>query len=191
MNINEEQAKLIFEAIEQFKVLYTMDTKEAYLLIRKLIEQYTHFPEYTKHLSCGSIKNCSMCCHDTILMGEVEAEFIKSYIKDNNIAFSKERVELQNSNVTLKWEDKACPMLKDLEDGNRLCSIYENRPLICRTHNSVSDPILCFRENGQNTKEASIIEMMALSFLAIDLKSKNIKNVMPKLISMNSILNEL
>jgi Fe-S-cluster containining protein len=192
MFINEEQAELIHERMELFGGLRLFHPNKAYDIIRDKIDEYISIPEYKKQITCGSVKNCSMCCHDTIPMGLVEGEIMKKYVITNNISYNKERVLLQNTGDNLKWEDRACPLLSDInEQGERLCTIYENRPLICRTHNSSSDPAICRRDTNETTIEVMITEAMALSFIAYDLKSNRKEGEAPELTNMHTILKQI
>jgi Fe-S-cluster containining protein len=192
MVLDDQQAELIHELMDQFNGLRLFHPNKAYEIIRDKIDGYLNIPEYKKQLSCGSVKNCSMCCHDTIPMGLVEGEVMKKFIIVNNIAYDKERVLLQSTGDKLKWEDRACPLLSDInEQGERLCSIYKDRPLICRTHNSSSDPAICKRDTEEVTIEVMIAEAMALSFIAYDLNSDRKEGEAPELTNMHTILKQI
>jgi Fe-S-cluster containining protein len=173
--------KELEECIEKMKVLTLYPDKEkAYLIIRDRIEEITQSQYYKSHVTCGSIKNCSFCCHDRIIMGKVEAKFIKNIIVENDIKFNVERAKKQSSGDKISWADKACPLLQDVnEQGERLCSIYENRPLICRTHNSVMNAIECNKEHTPNKTitEAKVAVLDAYSITAISLENKEGKSV--------------
>ncbi len=136
------------ESVEKLSVLLTEEPLKAYHILRNFVNEGINVPEFKERISCGSATNCSFCCHDRIDMGKVESEYIKSVIKAKNIIPNKDRIQKQNANTTIKWMDKACPLLLDEDDkGQRLCSIYEDRPLVCRTHNSTMDPEQCNKEN--------------------------------------------
>lgn len=182
----------IHENMENFKFLLFKQPVKAYLEIRNAIEVITAKGEYKKELSCGSVTNCSFCCHDRIDMGRVEAEYIKSVIKAKNIIPNKDRIKKQNSLAPVKWIDKACPMLLDEnENGQRLCSIYEERPLICRTHNSTQEPEKCKRESLDEVviRQAHISTLDALSFTSMMLGNGTaIKDPSNTIVAMHQIL---
>jgi Fe-S-cluster containining protein len=176
---------------EMQDILLDPNLNRAYLSIVRQIQYITQSDRYKSHTKCGGIKNCSFCCHDKILMGEFEANFIKKIIETEKPYYNKERVLKQNSGEELKWTDKACPMLQDLNsDGERLCSIYEHRPLICRTHNSVMDPKECNKENEPNKtiSEAKSAALDAFSFTAIMIGANSSRSNTPDLIGMHEIL---
>lgn len=189
MMYNDEQLEIIEEYIQRFDVLRHMPVRIAYDNIVMAVNKYIAEDAYKSKISCGSVKNCSMCCHDDIPMGLVEGDIIKQYVKDNNIQVNRERVLLQNSGEKITWMQQACPLLSDEdENGNRMCSIYDKRPLICRIHNSSSDPILCKRENNKHentTIEVLIMQAHALNFISYVLGT-NSNN--PQLTFMHEIL---
>jgi Fe-S-cluster containining protein len=156
------------------------DPKKAYLEIRRHLKKITSHEDLKSVVKCGSAKNCSFCCHDTIEMGKIESEYIKNVIREKGIVPNKHRIVQQNSGEKVKWMDKACPMLLDEnENGERLCSIYEDRPLICITHNSTEDPQKCNKEFEPNKtiREAKAAIIDALSVVSFTLGEKNKKSL--------------
>ncbi len=125
--------------------------------------------------TCGKTGACSFCCHSTILMSRFEKEYIRKIVKLNGIKPNKERNKLQNNKpeAELKWVDRACPFLSST-DGKGNCSIYEIRPLVCRTHNSLEDPNKCMKEDDPtvNISEGRIIQAEAC-LIALNLLSGN------------------
>ena len=83
---------------------------------------------YQAHLQCGA--GCSGCCHHHLSVFAVEAAVLTEAIQALPAA-TRERLQQQANDV--KERDAhgarvACPLLVD-----NLCSVYEARPLICRT----------------------------------------------------------
>lgn len=178
------------EATEKTHVFLFMDPLKAYQLIRDTVTQVINTDTFKKHMKCGTATNCSFCCHDRIDMGKVEGEHIKSVIKAKNIVPNKDRIQKQNSNAPVKWMDKACPLLLDEnEKGQRLCSIYEDRPLVCMIHNSASDPEECNKENDptRESRQGRSGGIDALYFASVRLGQKNDSTESP-LIPMHKIL---
>lgn len=146
---NPAYQKEINDAMQKLNVLLHWPPSHAFFEIKRLVEIVLDNKEYKDAITCGTKNNCSFCCHDIIIMGKIESQHIKKVIISRKIAPNIDRVKQQNSNKPIKWMDKACPLLLDEnENGQRLCSIYDERPLICRTHNSTMDPSECNKEDN-------------------------------------------
>lgn len=82
------------------------------------------------HAACK--KGCSHCCHISVKLTEPEALEIGKAIGAPPSSDAAERPERV-------VENEACPFLR-----NESCSIYEHRPIVCRTHfNMDGDNLLC------------------------------------------------
>jgi Fe-S-cluster containining protein len=188
---NPEYTRELDDHLKTMEILLFMDPKISYQTIRGQITKITNTNQFKNAITCGSITSCSFCCHDKIIMGKVEAEHVKSVIIDKKISPNKHRVKVQNANNNVKWIDKACPMLLDEnENGQRLCSIYEDRPLICRTHNSSMDPNECNKENDpkKTIREAKIAIVDAFSFTSFRLGTKLGTDPTNTLVTMHEML---
>ena len=88
-------------------------------------------------------KDCSACCHIPVMLLESEAKVIA---KEIGISLKFVPIERRNQPAPrFQGEGFACPFLKEDE-----CSIYQNRPLVCRTlYNLDSDSLLC-QHSGQS-----------------------------------------
>lgn len=110
---------------------------------------------YAKHLVCRA--GCSGCCQHHLSVFPVEAARIKAAI----IALPSElraRIEQQARIVNereAQGRPVACPLLV-----NERCSIYEARPLICRTQGL---PLLLEAEDGEQE-----VDFCPLNFTAPD-----------------------
>ena len=96
---------------------------------------------YSKHLVCRA--GCAGCCHHHLSVFAVEAEEALAAI-ETLPAPIRARVEEQAREVIkreARGEPVACPLLVDDR-----CSIYESRPLICRTQGL---PLLIEAEDGE------------------------------------------
>lgn len=83
---------------------------------------------YRAHLNCRA--GCSSCCHHHLSFFPVEAANIRIAIEslpDETQQVLQEQAEIVNERET-RGEAVACPLLV-----NDQCSIYEARPVICRT----------------------------------------------------------
>jgi len=134
---------------------------------------------------------CSFCCHDTILMPPLEAEYIQHILLDNEITGNTHRKELQSSGKEITFMDKACPYLADEnEEGNRLCSIYEIRPIVCRTHNSTEPIKFCNKEEYPNRfiNEGRIISVEAVTLALMMMKHDVDENGIPTMIPIHTLV---
>lgn len=112
---------------------------------RQLIEQVDEVTaklsaRYAEHLVCRA--GCSGCCHHHLSIFAVEAEAVREAIAllPENVRAIIERQAHEVIKREAKGEPVACPLLVE----NR-CSIYESRPLICRTQGL---PLLLEAEDG-------------------------------------------
>ncbi|MEP7337508.1 MAG: YkgJ family cysteine cluster protein [Acidobacteriota bacterium] len=127
---------------------------------RQFIEQVDRLAarlssQYARHLACRA--GCSGCCHHHLSVFAVEAaavrEAIEALPKETGAAIeqqAREVIEREAGNQPV-----ACPLL--VEDR---CSIYESRPLICRTQGL---PLLLEAEDGE-----AEIDFCPLNFTAPD-----------------------
>jgi len=127
-----------------------------YLKLRNEIDDLALSLEklHFKHLKCRA--GCDLCCMDYSIF-PVEFSYILNELK-------KEKLTLLPAN---HGKNNACIFLED-----HTCSIYEHRPVICRTHGL---PLLYMNEN--NEWELSICE---LNFTDYDLNEFTTKNTYPQ-----------
>jgi Fe-S-cluster containining protein len=150
MGFYEENANHIFEEIKnkfpEFQEIYEKHgSLEVVNYAHQYIDAYLEKSKLFEKASCKGL-GCSFCCHSVIYGSEIEMDYIKHNIKLLKIKPNKRRSKLQNSvkdESKLKWVDKACPYLTD----DKKCSIYEFRPIVCRTHNSTENPDNCNKED--------------------------------------------
>ena len=155
ISFHEAKADSLREVINDFvpallEIKLQNGGNNAYLYARNFADKIIAKSEIAKKTSCSS--SCSFCCHDTIYVSHDEGEHIKTVIKAKGIVPNATRLTRQkHMNPNIKWVDKACPLLsEENEKGERLCSIYEDRPMICRTHNSTEDPKNCDKSVNPN-----------------------------------------
>jgi Fe-S-cluster containining protein len=135
---------------------------------RQLIEQVDELTaklsvHYASHLVCRA--GCSGCCHHHLSVFAVEAEAVREAIValPNQIRGVIEQQAREVIKREAACEPVACPLLVE----NR-CSIYEARPLICRTQGL---PLLLEAEDG-----AQEVDFCPLNFTtpeAIDVLDEN------------------
>lgn len=152
--------------------------EKAYLIARKMVDEMKQSVDFDSKTSCTG--TCSFCCHSAICVSEDEGDYIKRVVKEKGIIPNQERLKKQKESNILSWADKACPLLSDPDEhGVRQCTIYEDRPLICRTHNSTEDPKNCDRSMAPdritNELKAVSIDALMLSTMAAFKKSSEVK----------------
>lgn len=85
-------------------------------------------------------KGCSHCCHIAVAVSPAEADLIGKQIKRKPNPVSPRMSDLASLGL-----GEPCLFLK-----NGACSIYENRPLACRTqYNMDEDALLCELVEGE------------------------------------------
>jgi len=133
------------------------NTKTKYRQLRNEIDKLSAKleKEHKKHLSCKS--GCDLCCMDYSIF---PVEFYSILDELKNQKFQQTPPE-KNKN------DQACVFLK-----NHRCSIYEIRPIICRTHGL---PLLYANNKGE--WELSACE---LNFREFDLENFTTENTFPQ-----------
>lgn len=96
---------------------------------------------YARHLVCRS--GCSGCCHHHLSVFAVEAAAVREAVETlpEHVQAQLEQQARDVQTLEARGEPVACPML--IEDR---CSIYQSRPLICRTQGL---PLLLEAEDGQ------------------------------------------
>lgn len=112
--------------------------------------------EHSSHLQCK--KGCDLCCMDYSIL-PVEFYAILEELKTSK--FNKENIQFDDKN------EEDCIFLK-----NHTCTIYESRPLICRTHGL---PLLY--TNNDEEWELSNCE---LNFKDFDFENFSEKNTFPQ-----------
>jgi Fe-S-cluster containining protein len=111
----------------------------------------------------------------------------------NNLTPDPIRSKLQQDlpKESLNFMARACPMLADEnEEGKRLCSIYEARPLVCRTHNSLNEPKYCNRVEHPNAvvQEVRLAETEAITFAIVILEQQlGFHKLVPEFVPMHNL----
>jgi Fe-S-cluster containining protein len=89
---------------------------------------------------------CSGCCHTQVSVTEDEAELLAHNISSNGLEINYERLAIQaeagnDSSVFFKipYAERRCVFL----DKNGGCTVYKDRPSVCRTNAVVGDAAQC------------------------------------------------
>jgi Fe-S-cluster containining protein len=95
-------------------------------------------------------KGCPHCCYHLINLAEDEAKLLNQHVSKLD-SEQKHRLQKQKDHLLhekdweqLDYSDRACVFLKD-----NSCSVYEDRPLVCRVTQVESEPENCIIEKKQ------------------------------------------
>ena len=119
-----------------------------------------------KHVSCR--KGCSACCHTQVSVSDDEAALLAKIV-ENGLQIDRQKLKKQSSAsqsaktwYAVPFEERGCVFL----DDNNECSVYNDRPSVCRTNHVVGDPKDCSTSDGKvqavqllNTFEADMAIM--------------------------------
>lgn len=120
----------------------------------------------SKNVTCKA--SCTACCHTQVSITQDEADLLAREITNGAQVDLKRMRNLSETGndadlfYKTPYEERACPFL----DDSGLCTVYENRPSVCRTNNVISDPAFCETKGGVeqpvrllNTHKADMIIM--------------------------------
>ena len=118
--------------------------KEYYKQLNVMIDKSQVEMKFNDHIQCGK-QECSFCCHDKIMGSHSEMVNIIEIVKEKNIPINKSVIQTNDNWDKLNFAQRACPLLV-----NGKCSIYEDRPMVCRKHNIAlgQSPEIC-KEGGE------------------------------------------
>lgn len=108
------------------------------------LNEYIFTDPKVKSLSpCQS--GCSACCHTQVSVTSDEAQLLASRVNER-IAIDRDRLQVQmaakNSSAAwyaLTFEERKCVFL----DQENRCSVYEDRPSVCRTNAVLGEASQC------------------------------------------------
>ena len=93
---------------------------------------------------------CTACCHTQVSVTDDEAQLLVKLIEDG-VEVNRERLSKQaavgNDSAAffkLKYQDRKCIFLRD----SGACSVYEDRPSVCRTNVVLGDASQCDTSKG-------------------------------------------
>ena len=121
-----------------------------------------------KLVSCKA--GCQSCCHTQVSVTQDESDLLaQKIVAGTEIDLTKLSLQSKAKNSTKDWyqlsyEDRGCLFLDD--EGR--CTVYEDRPSVCRTNFVVSEAENCSTQDGVsktvnllNTHKADMIVMGA------------------------------
>jgi Fe-S-cluster containining protein len=131
------------------------------------VDELSEKMDIKSKIQCGK-QECSYCCHSSIGISPIEAEYIRAnatYTIDEQLQEKQRTTDYKK----LSFADKACIMLK-----NGKCQIYKYRPILCRNHNIAlgEDPLNCLKQNslpgGALTSEIRSPVLEAINFYSVE-----------------------
>jgi Fe-S-cluster containining protein len=113
------------------------------------VNEYINQDEKVKSLSPCTV-GCSACCHTQVSVTKEEAELLAQKVNQGYpIDQNRLSVQMATKNSSSAWyaltyEERKCVFLND----KNLCSVYEDRPSVCRTNAVLGEPSQCDTTNG-------------------------------------------
>jgi uncharacterized protein len=118
------------------------------------VEIFKH--ELVKQLSPCKM-GCTGCCHTQVSVTEDEAQMLADKI-NNGLKIDRQRLQLQalaeNNDAAfykINYEDRKCIFLGDAG----LCSVYEDRPSVCRTNAVLGSSMQC--DTSESVKPTRLV----------------------------------
>lgn len=113
-------------------------------LDRLIAKDRKSHPDREAKLSCK--KGCSHCCNIQVMIAEDEADLLHEVAKRDNIPLDTERLEAQaawteDDYPAHFFSGKAACVFLDPE--TKVCRVYEERPMACRSYLVASPPEDC------------------------------------------------
>lgn len=101
-------------------------------------------------------KGCSACCYVKVDASKEERERLKKY-------------------PAIRSKDKpGCPFL----GPDEACTVYKDRPLMCRVHNVISDPKLCSTPKSDIQRLTNLqAEILVSAWLTVDGDVEELKDI--------------
>jgi Fe-S-cluster containining protein len=144
--LGTSQEGLMVQAFLQYRH-WLRDQKEASIQTRSLEKIDQVYQDTESSISCAA--GCAACCHARVDISKHEKRLLLAHLKQHKITIDKERLAIQAQALRegrwdqLPFADRKCVFL----DAESRCSIYENRPLLCRRYFVTSEPRHCHDEN--------------------------------------------
>lgn len=180
--------------LKEYKAIHRMVSKKlsklssaieraryAYKKVEEFNTEVFNDPIVAEHVQCK--KGCSMCCHTQVSATQDEAVLLAEIIASGHpIDWNRFHKQKQVGNSHADWyklqhSERACIFL----DDSGSCSIYEDRPLVCRTNNVISDPAYCDTTLG-NTPTIRLVNTFKSDIVTHAAFVKSNGGVMPNIV---------
>ncbi len=119
--------------------------------VQEAVETLLGSNDVSSLISCK--KGCSACCHTQVSITDDEAElFAELLMSGHDVDIKKLQKQKEAGNDAGKWyqlsyEERGCIFL----DKAHNCSIYDKRPMVCRSNYVLSNPLQCDTSSGKES----------------------------------------
>lgn len=145
--------ELLVEAIELPKKVASMNAKPM-LRILPILDVVGRFSEAaTAYVACS--RGCNHCCHIQVAITGLEAQLLGNRIGVKPVVLQQPRLRPQESFDY----NTPCTFLENNE-----CSIYDNRPFVCRNHSSFETSADSCRLTDENGGRRQGVQLLTPDF---------------------------
>lgn len=146
-------------------------------LLKKVDEQFAKI--YDKHsVNFQCAKSCHSCCRAKLTVSTIEREYIKDYLRNNPNVIEKIS-ELEQLDP---YAGERCKFL----DINGLCSVYDARPIVCRSHGA---PLWFKLHNLNPVEEEDWDDEVDMSRYSQDVCPLNFKDIDLNSLALDDFIN--
>lgn len=178
-------AQRITEMNNMARVMFSNPNIEPFMLHHVLttsMDKLIH-EAHKKLFSCK--KGCSHCCSQKVDIARHEAIALVKRAKSCDLKIDIERLKRQakHSDHHTSWfnlskEDRKCVFLKD-----NLCSVYQDRPLMCRKHFTSDPPENCeMPEKAKDDTPVSLYSNLHVEILVFTVFENTKTGPMPQML---------
>lgn len=135
-------------------------------------------------IQCG--KGCSACCHTQVSVTQDEVELLVGKISRERIKIDRVKLALQakfSDNheqwMRMPYEMRSCVFL----DSKGICTVYEDRPSVCRTNYALSEASQCETRDGQTKEQRLLLTIEADLVVSLVFELSEKKGSMPVLLN--------
>ena len=117
-------------------------------MVDELNEYIFNDPQVKKLSPCTS--GCSTCCHTQVSVNSEEADLLASLVNEGaQINLDRLNIQMATKNSSAAWyalsfEERKCVFL----DSENKCSVYADRPSVCRTNAVLGEASQCDTTKG-------------------------------------------
>lgn len=146
-------------------------------------------------------RGCDGCCHTEVSVTDDESELLALRVK-NGLKINLNRLQLQNQTAkdaknfySIPYESRACVFLGD----KGLCTVYSDRPAVCRTNAVLGSSDQCSTKNGDSQRQRLVrtdrADMAIMGAFLVSPKSGSLGEMLwdklnpPKKTILNPIIN--
>lgn len=133
-------------------------------------------------------KGCSACCHTQVAVTVDEAEHLAKKVLSGSVEINRNLLHLQaklsddyDQWMRLPYESRRCVFL----GAENSCSVYEDRPAVCRTNYALSEPQYCETKDGVTQPQRLLLTVDADLVVALVFEVSAEKGSLPKMLEQS------